>query len=436
MCFHMPWTSAEIELLKSFWLRSIFLLACFFFVSTSVQAAGAPVTPPVGAIEGGDSIDATLERRDALEYDPTRTSFFPDFYNRFRDWREKIYRKLGLEATMSYDMLGQRYALTDKGEGAASGEISFTARWLIFGSRDYKYIPLSKNPIYLSCRIRNRHAYTDLAPSQLSYSNGLIWQSVDGFTAAGFQIPDLYISQELSGGNLILRYGQFTIDSFFDNHNLGSSKKYFFNAIFAKNPTVGFPSFGAGFTGQWQFGDDWDFSFGASNMQGTDVTERVSFDLTSSALFYAVQGGHTFTGLGNHVVRAQLMLWDSQNNGEEELACGNGASFTLEHEGGSGIERYVGRFAYSQGELSPVDFLLMAGYGREIRKFDHLGVGIGAGRSSEHSSRWQGIVELYYRWQVTKELLITPDLQIIAGEGVASSDPIQIVAGLRGGLTF
>ena len=346
-----------------------------------------------------------------------------------------MYRKLGLEAIMSYDMLGQGYTSRDISEGTGSGEISFSARWLMFGSRDYLYMPLSKNPIYLSCRIRNRHAYGDFSPSQLSFNNGLIWQTVDGFTDTGFQIPDLYISQELSEGKLILRYGQFTIDSFFDNHNLRSAKKYFLNAIFSNNPSVGFPSFGAGFSGQWKFGGDWDFSFGASNMQGTDATEQISFDLTSAALFYAVQGGHTFTGFWNHVVRVQLMLWDSQNNGEEDLPYGNGASFTVEHEGRSGIERYVTRIAYSHGELSPVDFLVMAGYGREIRTYDHLGLGIGAGRSSENNDRWQGLVEVYYRWQVTKELVITPDLQIIAGEGL-SGDPIQIVAGLRGGFTF
>jgi len=421
--------------------RGVILLLCFFILCSSAWTAETPtasITQPDGAIEAGDSIDATLERRNALDYDPTRRSFFPDFYNRFRSWREKIYRELGLEATMSYDTLGQEYFSSDRSEGSGAGEISFSARWLIFGSRHYAYyeylpVPLDENPIYISCRIRNRHAYGDFAPSQLSSSNGLIWRSVDGFTDAGFQIPDLYISQELLEGSLILRYGQFAIDNFFDNHNLGSAKKYFLNTMFSNNPAVGFPGYGAGFSGQWQISDEWDFSLGASNMQGTDRNEQINFHLTSTALFYALQAGHTFTGLGNHLVRTQLMLWDSQNN---DVPCGNGASFTVEHEGRSGTERYVGRLAFANGELSPVDLLFMAGYGREIRKYDQLGLGIGVGRSSEHSDRWQGIVEMYYRWQVTKELMITPDVQIIAGEGLSGDDAIRIIAGLRGGLTF
>ena len=46
------------------------------------------------------------------------------------------------------------------------------------------------------------------------------------------------------------------------------------------------------------------------------------------------------------------------------------------------------------------------------------------------------MAEAYYRWQVTKELLITPDLQIIAGKGTDDGDDFQIVVGLRGGFTF
>ena len=78
----------------------------------------------------------------------------------------------------------------------------------------------------------------------------------------------------------------------------------------------------------------------------------------------------------------------------------------------------------------------MLGWGREIRKYDHLGLGFGMGRSVQDSSIWQGVAEIYYRWQVTKEFMVTPDLQIILGEGLEGGEAFQIVAGLRGGITF
>jgi hypothetical protein len=130
------------------------------------------------------------------------------------------------------------------------------------------------------------------------------------------------------------------------------------------------------------------------------------------------------------------MLWNSQENSEHEIPSTRGISLTLEHAGKLQTERYVGRLAFSEGESVAVDRLAMIGYGREIRGYDHVGVGIGAGRSAVKTSRWQCVTEIYYRWQVAKELIITPDLQLILGRGVDGEDGVQFVAGLRAGLTF
>lgn len=83
-----------------------------------------------------------------------------------------------------------------------------------------------------------------------------------------------------------------------------------------------------------------------------------------------------------------------------------------------------------------LDQLFMFGWGREIKKYDHFGLGFGTGRSSLGNSRWQGLAEVYYRWQVTKELMLTPDLQIIVGEGLEGGDTLQFVAGLRAGIAL
>ncbi len=132
----------------------------------------------------------------------------------------------------------------------------------------------------------------------------------------------------------------------------------------------------------------------------------------------------------------QLLGWQSKGNEEDELPDGTGVSLTLEQEGVSSGEHFVARYAFSDGDAALVDQLFMLGWGREIRKYDHLGLGFGAGRSAEETSRWQGLAEIYYRWQVTKELMVTPDLQIIVGEGLENGDTVQIVAGLRAGITF
>ena len=130
------------------------------------------------------------------------------------------------------------------------------------------------------------------------------------------------------------------------------------------------------------------------------------------------------------------MGWQTRNNGEEAFLDGQGASLVLEQKGVSDRDSFVARYAFSNGDAAKVDQLFMFGWGREIRKYDHLGVGLGLGRSTFGSSIWQGVGEIYYRWQVARELTITPDLQIIVGEGEGAGSAIQFVGGLRAGIIF
>lgn len=414
--------------MRSSLIRLLCLLA---WCASTVMANESFISPGVKNKEAADSIDATLERRDALDYDPSRLSLIPPFFDKFRAWREEMHKRVRLETIYSYDMLAQGYADTESSLGASSGDATFSARWLMFGHKSHR-------PVYFSLRMRHRHAYSDLAPSEISSNTSLLWGTVNGFTNAGFQVPDFNISQELADGRLTLRYGQFSVDSFFDTHSLRSAKRYFLNKAFSDNPTIGFPGYGAGFTLQWKSEGSWDLSLGGSNMQGTDESKQVSLrlNLDSSALFYTIQGGYNFKGLGEGDARIQLMAWQNQDNNENELPDGSGASLTLEHEGASTGERFVARYAFSEGDATTVNQLFMLGWGREINKYDHLGAGLGLGQSAIDSGTWQGVGEIYYRWQATKELMITPDLQIILGKGLDDGSSFHIVAGLRAGITF
>lgn len=387
------------------------------------------ISPGVEQKEAADSIDSTLERRNALDYDPSRPSLIPPFFDKFRARREEIKKKIRLETVYSYDALGQGYANSNGTLGASSGEVSFSTRWLLFGQ---KY----NRPFYLSFRLRDRHAYSDHAPSEISSTAGLLWKTVDGFSDAGFQVPNFYFSQELADARLTLRYGQYSIDYFFDKHDLRSAKRYFLNYAFSNNPAVAFPGFGAGIIAQWKDEGNWDIAIGASNIQGTDPTKKVNLSLDSSALFYSVQGGYGFKGIANQNARVQLMGWETRSNGEERLSEGRGVSLVLEQKGVSERDHFVARYAFSDGDATDVDQLFMLGWGREIKKYDHLGIGLGLGRSALDSSAWQGVGEIYYRWQATKELMITPDLQIILGEGLGDGSSFQVVAGVRAGITF
>ena len=375
-----------------------------------------------------DSIDAIIESRDELAYDPTKHSIFPGFYRQISSKLLEWEQKHGFEITVNYDVLVQGLTGIEEDTGGASGEIALRGRWLMFGEKFNK-------PAYLSFRLRNRHAYTDLPPSKIGSEAGLLWGTADGFTDAGFQIPDFYVDQELLHGNLILRYGQFSIDKFVDKHSLRNSKRYFLNQAFAKNPTVNFPNYGAGAVGTIKISDRWDFVAGCSNIQGTDQLKgEIDLSLTSTALFMTLQSSYSFNGFGGKSTQIKAMGWYSDKNREDDVRDGEGVSVTLEHRGLREGESYVFRFASSDGKSTRTKRILFLGYGREINDFDHFGIGLATGQSAA-SSKWQGVMELYYQWQITKELLITPDFQLITGIGEEGND-LGFVMGLRAGVVF
>jgi len=404
------------------WLTVIFLVTVVFLSDVLCEE------PSLQDEKAPDSIDVIIENRDELAYDPTKHSIFPEFYHQLNSKLFEWERKHGLEITLNYDVLVQGITSIEEATGGASGEIALRGRWLMFGEK-------FNGPAYLSFRLRNRQAYTDIPPSKIGSESGLLWSTADGFTDAGFQVPDFYVDQELLKGDLILRYGQFSIDKFVDKHSLRNSKRYFLNQAFAKNPAVNFPKYGAGAVGTMKIGDRWGFVAGCSNIQGTDQLKgEVDLSITSTALFMTLQSSYSFSGFGGKSAQIQAMGWYDDNNGEDEIKDGGGVSVTLEHRGPREGENYVFRFTSSDGKATNTKNILFLGYGREINDFDHFGIGLAGGQSSE-SSKWQGVMELYYQWQITKELLITPDFQLVTGIGAEGND-LGFVMGLRAGLVF
>ncbi len=384
---------------------------------------------PVQAPQSTNSVEGTLETRDEVARDPTTRSLYPGAYYRFRRVLREWEQKLGLEITFSYDVAGQYYVDDVDDTGGLAGDAAVTGRWLLFGNKHDR-------PVYLSFRFRTRNALSEEPPSAISSETGLFWQTVDGFNDSKFQVPSMYFSQELHKRELIMRYGQFSIDDFFDNHRFRSAKKFFLNEAFASNPSVNFPSYGAGFVVQWNPNEKWELIGGGSNIQGTQEGEGVDFGLDSTALFGSAQVRYSFTGVSGKEAVIRVMGWHSDRIEDEDIPEGRGLSVTFGHEGFVKGEEFAFRYATSDGDSTDTDTILFLGYGREVRSYDHWGFGLAAGRSST-ISKWQMMMETYYRWRAFKELMISPDLQIIVGDHLDREDNrISVVAGLRFGFIF
>lgn len=397
-------------------LSSCLLLTAIFFVSPVSQAQEV-ITAHEKRNE--DGIAASLAIRDHHWSQPREQR-----QQRRTTWMEA----LRLDISLSYDSLAMGALGRDDGWGASAGDGTLNLRWQINPDT-------SKTPLSLNLRMRHRHAYSDLAPSELRKETGALWGHVDGFTNAGFQVPEIFLEDQFFDQRLTLRYGQMTIDDLLDGHQLRSAKRSFMNQAFSSSPAVGFPGSDFGFVVRWESRTGWDLTLGASHLDSTNLSESAEWRFRGDALFKAAQIGYNFKGWNDKPARVQLLGWDSDAMPEFDIQPGRGASLTLEQQLADRAHSFF-RYAWADGEAAVTNHFAAAGVAFDLRQSDRLGISVAAGSSSTNSSKREGVIELFYRRQIGKSFIITPDVQFVTGDGIGGHADWIVIGGVRASFTF
>ena len=405
-------------------LKRVVLLV---MMTGGIPLRGADV--PAGGVDAGgvavaegsaDGIGGELAEKQRLFRGPGR-HLIPE------DWSEAAGKTLGerlrMKFALTYDALGLG-TLGEGASGAASGDVALSLRWQLLAEQ-------RRAPLALSWRLRNRHAYSDDAPSVVEGGRGLLWRLVDGFNDRGLEVPELYLEQQYLRKRMLLRWGQMAPDDLLDDHPLRSAKKQLLNQAFSSSPAVGFPGSGLGLMGRWHFREVADVTLSASNVQTGNLDDGARWRLESDALFQGVQGGWNF-GDGQ---RLQLLVWRTDGLAVESLEADHGVSLTWSRVTDGGT-RWFGRVAVADGGTVAATKFGAAGVSFRGRESDRWGVGISAGEDEHRSRDWQVAGESFYRWQLTPDLQVTGFAQAAAGDDVSAGRGWLLAAGVRTGLRF
>lgn len=378
---------------------------------------------PAEASEQSDDIGANLLR----DLDDGTRRLFP-FMEDLEKARDRFKENIGLSYGATYHSVGFASLLSDGADTAASGDFTFQGAW----APGHHW---TDNPTQLRFRMRYRHAIGDTPASGLGNQIGTLWGVVDGFSDAGFEVPDFYLQHHFERPGILVRYGQLTIDNQFDAHQLRGSKQSFLNQAFSSNPAVAFPRFGAGLTLRKEWDSGIDLTLGGSSVQGTQTGTQVDFNFGSGDLFEAIQLGYDFKR-GGLPVRIQVLGWHSDAVEDAMLDSGHGLAATYEQQlREDGLQMFA-RFAWASGGATPVELFAAAGLGRPCGENDFMGVAVGAGRASGASNDLQGVIEAFYRWQPRRGIRVSPDVQVLFGNGFNDSPGLRVVAGLRAEIAF
>lgn len=395
---------------------------------TLLAGAGATACladPP--APEGQDEADdilATLGRTDISD-NTNGDKILGEIAATRKRWQKFI----GLDYAVTYYAYAAGISLGDDNPTGGSGELALLGSWAPGMNR-------VENPVTLKFRIRQRDAFGRLAPSSLSEEVGALWGIADGFTDAGFQFPDFYFRHVFTRHDIELRYGQMSLDSQFDSFALSGSKQSFLNQAFASHPAAAFPNYGAGVTLAKTFDNGFGIGIGASNVQGTTGADPVDLNFDSNSLFQCAQFSYDFKACGTRDSRVELLLWRSDALESGGLEEGQGASITWEQEIDGSKLRSFARLSGADGGATSVDLFTSGGLAWLVNDRDLFGVAVGVGRGSDSQHAVQSVIESFYRWQPREGIQISPDLQILAGEGFIGSPGLRLVFGLRAGIQF
>lgn len=391
-------------------------------MALSPVPAGAQTAEPEKALP-----DDIAREVDEAENEKLRR-LFPTM-ERWQEARRRIRETAGLGWTASYHSVGLAAAGGDGVPAGASGDLTAQGVW-VPGEKRFE------NPTELRFRLRHRHAYGAHAASEVGREIGALWGPVDGFSDSGFEIPDFYLRHEFERARVDLRYGQMAIDSQFGGHQFSSSKKFFLNQAFAANPAVAFPRFGAGLTLEKAFGNGLKIGAGSTTVQGTQAGEQVDFKFNSGDLFQILQFSYDFKNPDGLAQRVVLFGWHSDSVDEASQPEGEGVQFIYERALDEEGTRLFSTCSWSSGGAAPLDAFVNIGLGLPWNDHDFVGAAAGLGLGSGPGGPVQSVFEGFYRWQPYENLQISPDVQLIIGEGLDGGPGVRLIAGLRLALTF
>ena len=295
---------------------------------------------------------------------------------------------------------------------------------------------------------------TDNPPLQAGLLTGSIVPTAATWGDFDLGITQAYVRQNLMGNKVQWTVGKIFAPNFIDAYPFFDDNRQFLNQSFSTSPTIASPLRGAGAVATVYPTSGNLYVLGgiySANSSDTGMTIDEVFD--TGELFYQLEVGWSVLARSGVPVQARgpmdsnnihLTGWykdaqpDQSNTTLQPQARGLAfnANFTI---GQSAM--WFFRAGMSDGWVN--DRAVSAGIGwRPTQQFsDLLGVGVGWVRPNDEVvtnpfQREQWNVETFYRFHLTPNLAITPDLQYIRDPSLNPAVDSLWVAGLRARIAF
>lgn len=355
------------------------------------------------------------------------------------DWKKSLQEDYGLSFGIDYS--SAFFATSKNGASGddlfASGMVRFYGAWDIIGRG-------TKDTGALVWKIEHRHRYTDVPPGSMGFDLGYDGLLLPPFSDQGLRLTNLYWRQRLNEGKITLMAGFLDATDYVDVFAMASPWTGFMNFAFSTGTTTMFLPNDAtfGVAGGAMLTDNLYVIGGITNAYSDPANpfDGISRFFNDGEYFTSLELGWTSSHGRIYHDNTHLTLWHVDDSKEAGTPDGWGLNFQYVTQIYDSLMPFI-RAGYAKDSGSLMQKSVSVGVGYEpVPGEDQLGFAANWGEPNEASFgpglNDQYTLELFYRFQLTPQLAITPDVQLLIDPALNPDKSEIWVFGLRARLAL
>lgn len=408
----------------------------------STELAMEPYTDVYDDAAYPNLLDGTLSVKGDLQEDtaiPTgwfrRTTALQPWFA----WKAGVRERTGFSFGGSWMLLGQSYSSSRIDENTSVGsKVTLNFSLDLFNRNE-------PNALSLDMAVEDRRPVgTDLAPLFAGLGAGSLVPTAATYGDFSLGVTQFYLRQNLFDNRFQYSIGKIFAPNFIDAYPFFDDNRQFLTQAFSTSPTIASPLRGFGAVAAWYpTSGGLYLKPGMFTTHSDDTGSTIDDFFNESEHFYMLEVGWSELARTGTPIQARAAMdannihltgWykDAEANGPPRAY---GVAFNANFMYGPNLMWFV-RAGWSDGWLVDRSAALGIGWRPTEHFSDLFGVAIGASEPVNDVLRNQYSAEVFYRFHITPNFAITPDIQLQHRPSLNPAKDSLWVFSLRGRLTF
>ena len=383
---------------------SAWIVAAAHCTSAFAQSAA----PDSSGFQGPSSVEGELEEEAAIRKQAPKAPGTPFKSRLFAPWfafKEQLNERTGLQVGFDYTAFGQHVSSSPGERNAAGGIFRAFGTWTLLdrGTSSGAFI----------YKFENRHRLgTDISPLTLGFEAGSAVPTGVPFSDFEWGVTNLYWRQSFRSGRLNFIAGKIDATDYLDIYAMINPWTSFQNLAFSTNPTIAAPDQGLGVASGVALTDNVYVVGAINDANGSPRNAGFETFFERQEYFKSVELGLTSSFERRYLDNVHVTYWHADERTRQGVPESWGLAFSATQFIGDRWLPFL-RAGYSEGGAALYRQSVAGGVGIRFENTDVFGIGVGWGKPFGADPGEQVSTEMFYRWQVTDVLALTPNLQLI-----------------------